>query len=343
MSIDFIRRLYAAEMQFPNKDEYYTNVLENPDFSSISPQVYFLLKEQGRLEQLPSFFHDILKEKFQEALVQNIIIQKQQQDLLDKYETLGIDVIPLKGTRFAETYFGHIGARATSDIDLLIHKPDLEKAKAAVIESGFIIEEEKIPAHFHHSFSKNLPGSRFPLTVELHWNILREDTSSVDIDAFWRQADSAGGAQHIKELSNAHTFYMICLHGWRHNLQSLKYFLDMIQMIHVLHKDLDFTELLQRAADDKTLKRIIRTLSIVYREFPFLDHVKPFPHKRSNMYWEYPEVHTLSKKTLKTYIDYFDYEFFSYDTIRHSMAEVLHWVKTDMIPVVRSKSNEGSG
>lgn len=338
MSMDFIRRLYDSETNFPMEDEYYTNVLENPDFSSISPQAYFLLKQQERLDHLPSFFRGHLKEQFQKTLVQNLLIQKQQKDLLDQFETLGVDVIPLKGTRLAETYFGHVGARATSDIDLLIRKTDLEKAKEAVIDRGFIIEEEMIFSHFHHSFSKRIPGSQFPLTVELHWNILREDTSSFDIETFWEQSVPEGASQHIKELSKAHTFYMICLHGWRHNLQSLKYFLDMIQMIHFLPDDLDFKELIRQATRDKTLKRVIRTLSIVYREFPLLNDVKPFPRKRSHLYWEYPEVHASSKKTFKTYIDYFDYQFLSYDSIRHSMAEVLHWMKTDMISVVRSKS-----
>ncbi len=42
----------------------------------------------------------------------------------------------------------------------------------------------------------------------------------------WNDSSTIEGYQHVRELSDLHTFYMICLHGWRHNLDSLKYFID---------------------------------------------------------------------------------------------------------------------
>ncbi|CAM3870210.1 nucleotidyltransferase family protein [Cytobacillus oceanisediminis] len=38
------------------------------------------------------------------------------------------EVSPLKGVTFAQKYFGYIGTRGTSDIDLLIRPYQLEKA-----------------------------------------------------------------------------------------------------------------------------------------------------------------------------------------------------------------------
>ena len=60
-----------------------------------------------------------------------------------------------------------LGPRPTSDIDLLVHEEDLEKAELAVKNIGYIIEETRIPLHFHSSFSKPIPMSSIPLTVEV--------------------------------------------------------------------------------------------------------------------------------------------------------------------------------
>lgn len=140
--------------------------------------------------------------------------------------------------------------------------------------------QKGISSHFHYRFNKELPGSQVPLTVELHWDLVRKNTAELDINDFWNQAIPIEQSQYVKELSDDHTFYMICFHGWRHNLQSLKYFLDIIQMIHILGGKLNYHALFKDAAAHKTLKRIVRTLSIVYRRslirfknFPASGHV----------------------------------------------------------------------
>lgn len=337
MSMHLIQALYDRRTPLPNDLTFYTQVLENKDFVAIAPQVYFSLKQQERLKEIPDFFLKHLREHFNQALVQNFFILNQLNCLLQQFENIGIDVIPLKGVRFAKEYFGHIGARPTSDIDLLIRIQDLEKGIACVKALGFTIEAEQIPGHFHLSFSKQLPESGKFLTVELHWDILMEKTADFDINAFWRQSAPVKQSAHIKKLSDYHTFYMICLHGWRHNLQSLKYFMDIMQMIHLAQGNIDFAALLRDAADDKTSKRIVRTLSIVYREFPFLDKVRRFPYKRSNLYWEYDSVRKMNGRSLKGYMDFIDYQFLSYDSVGHSLTEFVHWMKSDMISAVRTK------
>ena len=103
---------------------------------------------------------------------------------------------------------------------------DIEIAEQAVKKIGYIIEETRIPFHFHSSFSKSIPGSNIPLTVEIHWNLVKENTSNFQIEEMWTDSSIIEGYQHVRELSDLHTFYMICLHGWRHNLDSLKYFID---------------------------------------------------------------------------------------------------------------------
>ncbi|MFJ5763396.1 nucleotidyltransferase family protein [Neobacillus sp. NPDC093182] len=320
MSFDFVSALYKSQVPMPLDDHYYHNVLRDIEHDGIQSQVYFLLKQNGMLTQTPTFFQACLKENYDTGLFQNLYIKNQTDLLLKRFEEQGIDVIPLKGVYFAEKYFGHIGARATSDIDLLVRFQDLNHAIESVKALGFSVEEEPIPGHFHCSFSKRLPHSPIPLVVELHWGLVKEETSRFDINDIWNESKVIGQYSHIRDLSHIHCFYMICLHGWRHNLESLKYFIDIIQMIHQYRDVLEYEELFKMAETHQTLKRLTRTLSIVYEQFPHLDYVVKLPFKRKTL-WRHSKV-----KGLKQYMDFFDYQFLSYDSLKHSMIEIRHWI-----------------
>jgi hypothetical protein len=325
MGENAVKILYDSKLPLPRNEDFYINALQVIEQDGVFSQIYYLLKQRGRLEETPSFFQNQLKEQYDKDLFQNLFIKNQTEHILRVFEDNGIDVIPLKGVYFAEKFFGHIGARATSDIDLLLKYYDLEKAIHVIQSLGFTVEEEQIPGHFHCSFSKPLPFSEVPLVVELHWSLVKNNTSKFDVNDLWEKAKPIGQFEHVYELSNNHTFYMICLHGWRHNLDSMKYFLDIIQLIEKKGEELDFEQIFVLAESHQTFKRMHRTLSIVYQEFPYLEQIKSFPLRKKKTYWEYRET-----KGLKRYYDFIEYQFFSYDSIKHSFVEISNWLWPSM-------------
>ncbi|PHA03098.1 hypothetical protein COE51_01775 [Bacillus pseudomycoides] len=327
MIVHLIQALYDSQIPVPTDKEFYKQAMEDIEFFEIHSQIYYLLKQQGILNQTPLFFQEQLTQKYNETLYLNLFIKNQTEQILNKFEDIEVDVIPLKGVVFAEKYFGHIGARSTSDIDLLIKAHDLNTAIDCIKSLGFTVEEEYIPSHFHCSFSKVLPGSTIPLTVEIHWDLLKENTSHLQIEEFWNQAKSLKRYNHIKELSDYHTFYMICLHGWKHNLNSLKYFIDIIQMIYVLHDKLDYAILFKEAASHKTLKRVLRTLAIVYNLFPQLENVKHLSlNRKDNLWWEYKAIRDRDFKSFKQYINFAYFNFLDFDTIKHCLIAIYNWI-----------------
>lgn len=316
-----VRALYDLQTELPEvNDNFYMTALQDIKDDGISSQVYFLLKQQGRFDNTPAFFQKELIENYHKGLVQNLFIKNQLVEILRCFDYQEIDVIPLKGVTFAEDVFGHVGSRATSDIDLLIRYQDLEKAIKTIKSLGYSVEEEHIPGHFHCSFSKALPKSEIPLVVEIHWSLLKANTSRFNIGEIWQESRPVGQSLHIKQLSPQHTLYMICLHGWRHNLESMKYFIDIIQVIHVYRNEIDYDQILKIASSHQTLKRMVRTLSIVYEQFPDLQKVKSFPYKRKRAR-EYRPVNWFQQ-----YVDFAEYQFFSYDSIKHSMIEIYNWI-----------------
>ncbi|MGE7780199.1 nucleotidyltransferase family protein [Peribacillus sp. NPDC097264] len=317
MNPTLLQILYDSNIELPNDSAYYWGLLDDIEKSYVHAQTYTIMKQGGRLEATPAFYQQILKEKFQRVLFQNILIKNQTNQILNGFEKSGIDIIPLKGTAFAEQHFGHLGSRPTSDIDLLIKPTDMDRAIDIVKSLGYIEERKPIPFHFHRSYSKVLPGSSIPLTVELHWDILKQTTANFCVEEIWEEALSINDSFYIKQLSEFHLFYMICLHGWRHNMESLKYFIDIIQLISTLN--IDYVRLLEDTKRHKTKKRIIRTLSIVYQQLPTLHLLNKFPN-------EIPTSYGHRNSSLKKYVDFIDYSFLSYDSPKHSMVELYHWL-----------------
>ncbi|MGE7760201.1 nucleotidyltransferase family protein [Peribacillus sp. NPDC097895] len=312
MNPTILQVLFESQVKLPIGSEYYWQLLNEIEKSKIHPQILFLMKKNGRFVDTPAFFQQAIHEKFQSILYQNMLIKNQTGQILCEFERSEIDVIPLKGTSFSEKHFGHLGARPTSDIDLLIKADYIEQAIEIVRRTGYTQKEKQVPYHFHSSFSKSLPESKVPLTVELHWDILKKYTANLEISEFWKEAYPINDSSYVKQLSDYHLFYMICLHGWRHNMDSLKYFIDIIHLL--MNLDIDYKRLIEDAKRHKTKKRIIRTLSIVYEQLPFLHSVKEFTYN-------IPTLYNQRNSTIKKYADFIDYSFLSFDSPKHSMIE----------------------
>lgn len=329
----FIKELVAPDpLEWAFGDEVYHRVLAHTDQDELHAQVYTLLNQSRRLETTPDFFRAQLKEKYEETLFLNFFIKNQTDALLQYCESNRIEVMPLKGVYFAEKVFGHFGARSTSDIDLLIHKEDLEKVKAGIRKQGFVEDEPEIDDHFHVSFSKRLPWTDMPLTVELHWNIVKEDTTHLNAMELWLSAHPFCHYHYVMELDDRHLFYFMVLHGWRHNLDSYRHYLDIVQVIMQLHESIDYSQLMWDAKRHGTLRRVIRTLSMVYAEFPFLDHVKPFPFKRKRGHRLHgKEDASRAKVTWGQYADFIDYHLTSYDEWGQGARALVDWFKEEKL------------
>ncbi|RKD23157.1 hypothetical protein BEP19_13140 [Ammoniphilus oxalaticus] len=322
----FITTLHDPELPLPSETTWYEKALTDIEHFSISPQILFYLEQRNAVHQTPVFFQKALKQQANQAFLQNLYIKRKMEQILAAFEEAHIYVIPLKGTHFIETYFGKLSARWTSDIDLLIPQAELSQAAAVVRDLGFTIDEEPIPAHFHLSFSQALPHSNIPLTVELHWGLLQERTSQLSMDEFWAESKPIQTSEYIRELSDYHTFYMICLHGWRHHLNCLKYFIDILRVISVIGPQFDWKRLEREMIRQGTEQRIRKTLSIVYQQFPHLKPVNIFPlTSNTTRWWEYEAIRNHDYKTYKQYANMFCFEFLDFDSPRDRLRKLATW------------------
>ncbi|WP_160911309.1 nucleotidyltransferase family protein [Halobacillus litoralis] len=310
MIYTFVNQLYS-NCSFSGVD--FRILIEEVDKDGVSPQIYALLVEQGRLEETPHFFQVRLLEKVKHNRYSSVFIKCETDRILTECDKQQYEVIPLKGIYFAEDYYGDYSHRTTSDIDILIRKERLDDVIQLVKDLGFVEEETHISGHFHRSFSKPLPHSAIPLTVELHWELMRPDTSSVDTDFLWSRSVPFKSYDNIKKLSPTHTFYFMCLHAWRHNLDSIKHDLDVIQTMK--HMPRNLAAVLQLAKRHQTYKRLTRTLAILYERYPILRERYPSPQVKALWF------HKIEKFNWSKAMIFFDYQVLSYDSLKHRITE----------------------
>ncbi|MDF2936873.1 MAG: hypothetical protein K0Q90_2246, partial [Paenibacillaceae bacterium] len=241
------------------EEEHYRLALKEIRLSAVGPQIYHFLRGKGLLDGTPVFFRNALKQDYQQSLVQNLYIQKMEREILAAFDAAEIPVIPLKGPRFAEGYFGNMAARPSSDIDLLVHPEDLKRAEQCVEALHFQKDKQ---VHNHVVLAKATGPGQDPLAVELHWTLDKKNWSSLDDRRFWEEAATVAGYRCVKELSPTHTLYFICLHGMRHRMDSMKYVLDIVQILDTAGDQVDMGRMLKEASADKTAKRVKIALSI---------------------------------------------------------------------------------
>jgi len=221
-----------------------------------------------------------LCQRYEGIVVQNLYIKHQSDRIYKVFEGHKIPVIALKGITLAERYFGHFAARETSDIDLFVQVEHVSAAVKCLQELGFSEPKRYNPLHFHCVLSKQIEGQTVPLNVELHWSLVQEHTATSHPEVFWEDCTPKVSYSYIKEFSAQHAFYSICLHGANHKMDSLKYYLDIVHMIHHVGKEISFRELFEQAKRDGTLHRIRAVLLSTYRKFPYLHERQPLPHNR---------------------------------------------------------------
>jgi hypothetical protein len=285
-AVTLISRIYQRQCPLLDSEEMAKEALDDIDIFQVAPQVYYLLKSSGLLDEIASEYRSRLKSGVDAVLFQNMLIRSEMYKLLDAFEQSGIQVIVLKGIRLSERFFGHFSGRGTSDIDLLVHPEDLDKAVSLLESHEFIRYVEDDADHFHMLLNKFYANEDFPLLgVELHWNILREHVSDTDMSGFWKEAEPIAPYQSVKELSVKDTFYHLCVHGYKHNMYSLKYVIDILHVLRCCSAEIDYGCLFAQAKGDGNYAKVLIALTIVYDLFPELQEIKPLNVRRRWPFW----------------------------------------------------------
>jgi hypothetical protein len=117
---------------------------------------------------------DVRKRARQRGLLDHALTKR----LTDELGRQGVAAVPLKGAALADAVYGDIGARQSSDIDLLVRLPDLAQAVAVAERQGWrepdLLRNADVPTLHRELFHAELPP------LELHWRVHWYEESFAD-------------------------------------------------------------------------------------------------------------------------------------------------------------------
>jgi hypothetical protein len=178
----------------------------------------------------------------------------------------GIPCLAYKGPALSAQLFGDAALRSAVDVDLLISPNDVGEAIAILEKAGFV-PIRAYPASAMKqlvAFRAEYGMTRNGMLVELQWRTAPCYFSTpFDFARSWerRVAIEAAG-RTLDTLCAEDNLVTLCVHGSKHHWSSLKWILD----IHILKRSaaIEWTPLLNRAANEGTLRIVLTSLQLVH-------------------------------------------------------------------------------
>jgi len=180
---------------------------------NVLPLIYRALEANGA--EIPGFFLSAVQDTH--SAVE--ILAAELEQLLASFAKEDIEVLPLKGPVLAETLYGDVAMRPCTDLDLLVHVTDFNRAEKILMNAGWIASS---PAdEYQRKFVRD------GILVELHFGVASPRSFPFDLDGAWsRTSNSTFRGQPLKVMSEVDRALYLLLHGLKHGYSKLIWIID---------------------------------------------------------------------------------------------------------------------
>lgn len=188
-----------------------------------------------------------LKDRYRANAVRSLLMSGELLRLLGLLDANGIRAIPIKGPVLAASAYGDVALREFCDLDVLVHRRDLRRARRLLTAQGY------------GSYRWNLEHPDSGLTVELHrWDFTKRDPAGPsgrpegsDRLPTVLLLDSA-----VPSLPPEDMLLVLCTHGSKHCWDRLSLVCDLAQFIST-QPETDWTAVLERATRTGSRRRLL--------------------------------------------------------------------------------------
>lgn len=279
-TIDTLRRLSPSDWQ--------TMIDEAIHFRLAYQTHQFLTADPERLALVPETARHRLSESIRSTLMHNLRQQRQLQNMLMACEAAGLPVILVKGLWLTHIVYGDIKARASGDIDLLVHPQDMPRMLGTLRELGFkpTVDETTLDNLMTHEHELTLNHPDDNACFDIHWSLtIPFEETPVDETQLWQRAETfdLAGLPCLSLSLEDHLLYL-CFHTALHHrflYVGPRALLDVAQLIACPPRAIDWHALTIRAREMGWQRGVWLTLAIVGDYFgvqapaTVLDELKP--------------------------------------------------------------------
>jgi hypothetical protein len=183
----------------------------------IAPLIHY---RAGPWRLLPPALESAVRQAYLQTTWRNSLWMAELERLLLRFTAAGIPVIVLKGPSLLLTVYEKLGLRPMSDLDLLVHLPDLDRAKQILLDSGYTAYPAMYPSPYtiEYAFINDRPGQ---MTVEIHTCLFQVPhmATEAEMEWFWDNSLSVplGQAALVRLLAPEAQVLHLCGHLWLHH------------------------------------------------------------------------------------------------------------------------------
>jgi hypothetical protein len=233
----------------------YNNIIDRENKSCVPPSIF-----------------DRLEKSYHSAAYSNLLFLKEYKDIAHVFNAEQVALLPLKGIDFIKTVYPNIALRTSNDIDILVKKADLNRAKDILLGLGYVQIKTGHTATetFHWVFSRTVAAAS--VFVELHWDLdIPQSPFKVSVDDFWSRAEivTSGGTWFYRlslEDSILFTAFHILrapLAGDTRGIISLRGVVDVSEMIKKYGDRINWDAIINRAQQYHVERPVLLVLYLI--------------------------------------------------------------------------------
>src|ERR1044072_705633 len=235
---------------------------------SIVPLVYVQLQQHAS-DLVPQQFLNKLKKHYLENSARNTLLTAELCRLVKLFSQEGIETIPYKGPALALFAYGDIALRRFVDLDVIVKKSDVLKARAILLNEGYrspkslSIDQQNLLLRTQHNMQFSRDNHR--LFIELHWEVAPHlFASTVNGERLWQNLITLDlDGTPVKTFSAEDLLFSLCVHGSRHLWERLGWICDIAELIK--RQPLNWPALLERAAIADTERMFLLGVHLAQR------------------------------------------------------------------------------
>ena len=202
-------------------------------------------------ESIPKPYLNYLSNYFHNNAYNNLFLLEELYNILKLFEKHGIETIPFKGPIFASNTYKNLALRAyVYDLDLIIHKQDLFKAKDLLVSKGYLPEYQLTPAQEASYLDTNGEYTLIKdgwFYIDLQWEIIPRAPIRLNTKYFWKETQKTGISNTtIQTLSPEKMLLALSLDGLEHSWGQLKHICDLGELIQS-NPDLNWEQVLHES------------------------------------------------------------------------------------------------
>ncbi len=211
--------------------------------------------------------HAALRDVSRATAMRNLLLLNELRGVLERLAAAGIAAIVLKGAALARPVYGSLALRPMSDLDILVRRRDLERARAVADGTGFcsatLETHSGALAEYENALSFTKPG-HVGIDLDLHWSLLDSPfyQRELSMEWFWNGArvQPLGGFS-ARTLGPEALLLHLCAHLLLHHRGAgLLWWNDIAELLHT-ERALDWDQVFERSREYQLLLPMREALS----------------------------------------------------------------------------------